>query len=717
MVNFLERVGKVTTVKDAISILKEHVDISPAVQKAVDVAIDLHKNQLRKSGDPYVVHPIVVAAITASLSTDDTMIISALLHDVVEDTHYTEDDVEKEFGADVRHIVHGLTKIVAMRDENLANTESQERLSSSALTFRKMLIASIEDVRILIIKLCDRLHNMLTLDALSLSKQQRISKETMVVYAPIAHRLGISKIKNQLEDLSFKYIYPDEYKKIDTYIKSNNQTLQFRLNAFIDKVTKELNQAGYHWEEFEVIGRVKHYYSIYLKMQRKGVSIDEILDLLAIRVIVKEPLECYEALGVLHLKFTPLLSRFKDYIALPKENGYRTIHTTLFDKEGIVEAQIRTREMHQLAEYGVAAHWKYKGGIENVNLEWLKSLGYQNESVEEFYELAKSDLFSEEITVFTPEGDFYTLPKDSVALDFAYAVHSEIGATATGALVNKEKASLLTILKNTDIVRIITDGKPRLHCSWEPTVKTSKAKSGIRIRCKKRIKDIDEFSSYNILATLFKKKPSYIRQTLKQIGAEVGVFKASTYVDTLKEKLYKIANETGIKEVRFWELLKKGYKRPQEKSVEHFSFFTNRAIDGIEFDHCCHPKVGDDIVAFIKDNKAVIHHKLCMNAYGKIMAGDDMLFVKWNKSKTTQYRLIVSLPNKTGQLATLLTKLSALDLNVSGIQFGINSSDSAEYCQIEVDSNMMIMNDIKNAISKKFKLIDIVALDDAYNIK
>jgi len=679
LIGFLERIGSVTTVDSALSMLREQIDISESIQKAIDISTELHKDQFRKSGDPYIVHPIAVAAITASFSSDDTMIISALLHDVVEDTHYTEEDVEREFGNDVRHIVHGLTKIVEMRDENLASSDSTKRLTSSALTFRKMLIASTEDVRILIIKLCDRLHNMLTLDALPPSKQQRISKETLVVYAPIAHRLGISKIKNQLEDLSFKYIYPDEYTKIDNYIKSNNQSLQFRLNAFMDKVKTELNQAGYHWEEFEVIGRVKHYYSIYLKMQRKGV--------------------------------------FKDYIALPKENGYRTIHTTLFNKEGIVEAQIRTKQMHQLAEYGVAAHWKYKGGIENVNLEWLKSLGYQNESVEEFYELAKSDLFSEEITVFTPEGDYFTLPKDSVALDFAYAVHSEIGRTATGALVNKEKASLLTILKNADIVRIITDGKPRLHCSWESTVKTSKAKSGIRTNCKKRLKDVDEYTGYNILATLFKKKPSYIRQTLREEGADSNVFRVTKHLDTLKEKIHKISKIARIKEVRFWELLKKGYKRPQSKQIEHFTFYANRPIDSVEFDHCCHPKVGDNIVAFAKENRAIIHHKLCMNAYDKIMAGDEMLFVEWNRTKTVHYRLIVSMPNRKGELAKLLTKLSTIDLNISGIEFGISTSDSAEYCKIEVESSQMLMSDVKQEISKKFKLIDIVALDDAYNNK
>ena len=715
MTDLLEQIGEVRTISAAKEHLSAQIEITEPIERALELAITLHVDQFRKSGEPYVVHPIAVATITASFSADETMVIAALLHDVVEDTDYSTEKIEEQFGKDVTHIVEGLTKIVTIRDENLIASGRDERISSSALSFRKMLIASIEDVRVLIIKLCDRLHNMLTLDALPPAKQQRISEETLVVYAPIAHRLGISRIKNHLEDLSFKYIYPSEYQKIDAYIQSNDQSLHFSLNAFIEKVKKILHKAGYHWEDFEVIGRVKHYYSIYLKMQRKGVGIDEVLDLLAIRIIVKEPLECYEALGAIHLEFTPLISRFKDYIALPKENGYQTIHTTLFDEEGIVEAQIRTREMHQLAEYGVAAHWKYKGGLEHVNLEWLKGLNYQNESVEEFYELAKSDLFSEEISVFTPEGDYFTLPKDSVALDFAYAVHSEIGETATGALVNKEKASLLTILKNGDIVKVITDGKPRMHCSWEGTVKTSKAKSGIRAQCRKRLREVDEYTSYNILATLFGKSSLFVKETIKAYQGDATIAKAAGHLDSLKEKIHKISRSENIKEVRFWELLKKGYKKPQLKEKEHFIFFTNKQIEGIEFDYCCHPKVGDDIVAFYKHNKAIIHHKLCMNAYGKIMAGEPMFFVQWRSSKMSQYRLIVSLPNQKGELAKLLMKLSTMKLNVIGIEFGISSSESAEYCHIEVESEKAEKKEIENEIGKKFKLVDIVALDDAYN--
>lgn len=418
---FLDRAKNIHTIEEAKALLWSELSSPlPTTLKALDLSLTAHDGQTRKSGEPYIVHPILVAAITAKISNDETMVQAALLHDVVEDTTFTIEDLEESFGDDVAHMVEGLTKIVEIRDVELVSSDSDERLINSAMTFRKMLIASIKDVRVLVIKLCDRLHNMLTLDALSEEKQKRIAEETIVVYAPIAHRLGISRLKNHLEDLSFQYIYPDDYENIDHYIKSNSQNLQFKLNAFIQSVRDTMEKDGFQEGTFEIIGRVKHYYSIYMKMHRKGVSIEEVLDLLAIRIIVQDPIACYRVLGLMHLRFTPLISRFKDYIAVPKENGYKTIHTTLFGEEGIVEAQIRTEEMHRLAEYGVAAHWKYKGGDNSVNLEWLESLHYQNESIEEFYELAKSDLFSEDITVFSPKGDYYTLPKDSVALDFAY---------------------------------------------------------------------------------------------------------------------------------------------------------------------------------------------------------------------------------------------------------------------------------------------------------
>ncbi len=716
MDTFLNDIKEIHTVEDAKALLfGSFISETDIVQRAFDLASVAHEGQKRKSGEPYIIHPILVAAITALISGDEVMVASALLHDVVEDTHYELEDIERDFGVDVVHIVGGLTKIVEIRDEKLIPSVSGDRLINSALSFRKMLIASIKDVRVLVIKLCDRLHNMLTLDALSSAKQKRIAEETLVVYAPIAHRLGISRLKNELEDLSFYYIYPNDYAMIDTYIKSNKQNLQFRLNALIQKVENMMHIDGFHRDSFEIFGRVKHYYSIYLKMHRKGVSIEEVLDLLAIRIIVKEPIQCYRVLGLLHLGCTPLISRFKDYVALPKENGYQTIHTTLFDDDGIVESQIRTAEMHKLAEYGIAAHWKYKEGGSKVHLDWLEGLNYQNESVEEFYELAKSDLFSEDIAVFSPKADYYTLPKNSVALDFAYLIHSEIGETASSALINKKKSSLLTILKNGDIVNIVTDSEPRMHCSWADTVKTSRAKEGIRSRCRARIKECDELSAYNILATLFNHDVSGIPQVIDELGLTQSFYKLSGHLDYYKEVIHQIADYLGKKQVRFWELMKKGYKRPFIKEIEHFIFYTNDTLEGVEFDYCCHPKVGDEIVAFYEDNKAIIHHKLCRKAYQKILNKESMIYVAWENRKLAKFRLIVSLYNRKGALADILSRLSMMDLNVTSIELGIKSSDSAEYCQIEVESVETKMSILQERISQKFKLVDIINLDDAYN--
>ena len=714
----LNKAKNIHTIEEARALLFEELPSPlPSTIQALELSLKAHEGQVRKSGEPYIVHPILVAVITAKISNDETMVQAALLHDVVEDTPYTIEELEEQFGDDVAHLVEGLTKIIEIRDEELAPSGSDERLINSALTFRKMLIASIKDVRVLVIKLCDRLHNMLTLDALSDEKQKRIAEETIVVYAPIAHRLGISRLKNHLEDLSFRYIYPEDYKKIDTYIQSNAQNLQFKLNAFIQNVTDTMEKDGFRKGSFEIIGRVKHYYSIYMKMHRKGVSIEEVLDLLAIRIIVKEPIECYKVLGLMHLKFTPLISRFKDYIAVPKENGYKTIHTTLFNEEGIVEAQIRTVEMHRLAEYGVAAHWKYKGGDNGVNLEWLESLHYQHESIEEFYELAKSDLFSEDITVFSPKGDYFTLPKGSVALDFAYSIHSEVGANATEALVNKQKAPLLTILKNGDIVKIIKDDKPHLYCSWLDAVKTSKAQDGIRSSCRARIKETDTLSAYNILATLFSQNSMEIMGLIQSIELNDTVYKLPRKLDYYKEVIHQVAEYIGAKEVRFWELLKKGYKKPKVKELEHFTFFTNKPLDGVEFDYCCHPKVGDQIVAFYKGSKAIIHHKLCKHAYAKILENEEMIYVKWSGSKLSRYRLTISLQNRKGILADLLAKLSELNLNILSIELGIRNSEQAEYCQIEVESSEPKKQELSDRISQTFKLIEIISLDDAYNNK
>ena len=425
------------------------------VEKAVDYCIKSHEGQVRKSGEPYAVHPILVASLVAFLSENKATILAALLHDVIEDTQCTEEELRDQFGSEVLKLVLGLTKIVEIREDNLIPSKSKKSLTKSALTFRNMLLASIEDVGVLVVKLCDRLHNMLTLDALREDKQKRISEETLVVYAPIAHRLGISSIKNYLEDLSFKYLMPDEYKLIDNYINSNDQQMQLGLNEFISKIELLFLSNGFRQGSFQIQKRIKHSYSIYLKMQRKGVGI-EVLDLLGVRILGENVSDCYLALGVLHTNFNPLVSRFKDYIALPKQNGYQTIHTTLFDTKNIIEAQIRTFDMHKIAEFGIAAHWKYKedGSVVAPRLDWLTDISMQStnnlENAEDYnaielYEYAKDSLYVEDVAVYSPKGEIFTLPRGATVLDFAYEVHTKVGLHAKSAYVNRVKVPLLTL--------------------------------------------------------------------------------------------------------------------------------------------------------------------------------------------------------------------------------------------------------------------------------
>ena len=706
----LKEAGNIKSIEEAEELLfKYHKTPSPLFKKALTLAREAHVHQVRKSGEPYIIHPILVAAITALISNDETMVIAALLHDVVEDTDYLISDIVEMFDEDVAFMVEGLTKIEVIRDVELIPSSSNEKLISSALTFRKMLLSSIEDVRVLVVKLCDRLHNMLTLEALPRGKQIRIAEETMVVYAPIAHRLGISQLKNRLEDLSFYYIYPDSYQNIDNYIVENRQNLHLKLNVFVTNINKLMKENGFREDQYEVFGRVKHYYSMYLKMQRKGIGIDEILDLIAIRILVKDDIDCYKVLGSLHLNFKPIISRFKDYITLPKENGYSTIHTTLFNDDGIVEAQIRTFEMHETAEFGIAAHWKYKDGREakkTVNLEWLEGLQYQSDSVEENYALAKGDLYIDDISVFSPAGENFTLPREAVALDFAYAIHSEIGDKAVSALVNKRKSSLLTTLKNGDIVRIITDENAKVHCSWIDTVMTSKAKDGIKSACNQKIKESNQLSALNILTQLTGVERESIAKTLDSCELKENAYKLTSNRMIYKEVLNKFIENTSF--------LDKDFIYPEETIQDHFIFIANQEIKNVEFDYCCHPKMGDEIVAFYEEGKVVIHHKLCQHAYALMNKKTPMVFVTWVNEKSARYRLIISLQNRQGVLAELLHKLATLDLNVLSIELGIKSSESAEFCKLEVETKEQNAKKLEERLNKKLKLIEMISLNDAY---
>jgi GTP diphosphokinase / guanosine-3',5'-bis(diphosphate) 3'-diphosphatase len=712
----IDKITHINDVEGAIAHLYSLISPSHAITTALNFAHEAHHEQLRKSGEPYIVHPVLVASIVASITGDEAMVIAALLHDVVEDTHITIDEVARDYGDDVAHLVEGLTKIDTIRDAQLISSTSDEKLVVSALSFRKMLVASIEDVRVLVVKLCDRLHNMLTLGALSEAKQHRIAEETLVVYAPIAHRLGISFLKNLLEDLSFQYLFVEDKRAIDLYLEENYRSIATRLNDFCEKLTKMMLENGFCQEDFEILGRVKHHYSVYLKMQRKGISIDEILDLLAVRILVKKPLDCYRVFGMVHLNFKPLSSRFKDYISIPKENGYQTLHTTVFDESAIFEVQIRTYGMHATAELGVAAHWKYKSGGNNpISLDWLHNLQYQNESVEAFYELIKNDLYSEDISVFSPKGKPFTLPRGAVALDFAYAVHTEVGDSAEGCLVNKEKASLLIELHNGDIVKIITapSNKKITRCSWIDAVKTSRAKASMRANCNQRIRSIDALSGINILSGVFRLSADKVTELLEYEHIEEQASRLPRELDFLKELINRLSEEMreSSRFSAFWTRNRFKLKPYLFASLEVSS--TQNISDAV-FDYCCHPKTGDEIVAFLQEGKAHVHHKMCKNAASLIERHEPMVYVRWKQQNYYRYHLIISMQSAQGSLADLLTYMAKMGADINSIELGKERSEHTKYCEMEFQALENDINRLRSKLEKKGKIIQFFRTDDAY---
>jgi GTP pyrophosphokinase len=709
----IEKIKHLHNVDSAIEYLYKQIEPSKKLQDALAFATLAHETQFRKSGELYIIHPILVASIVGSITNDESMAIAALLHDVVEDTDTTILEIERLFGHDVANLVEGLTKIDIIRDAELIPSSSDEKLIVSALSFRKMLVASIHDVRVLVVKLCDRLHNMLTLDALAPHKQYRIAEETLVVYGPIAHRLGISFLKNILEDLSFSYLFKEEKHYIDNYLDTNYRQLETKLDEFKQSVSKLLIQNGYCEDDFEILSRVKHKYSIYLKMQRKGISIDEVLDLLAIRILAKSSIDCYKILGIIHLHFKPLASRFKDYIAIAKENGYQTIHTSVFFNSVIFEVQIRTYEMHKTAEYGVAAHWKYKNGASEISLEWLKNLQYQNESVEDFYEMIKNDLYSDEISLFSPKGDAFTLPRGSVVLDFAYAIHSKIGDCAVSALINKEKVSLLTELKNGDIVKIITDKDSITRCSWIDAVKTSRAKSYMKALCNSKFKYIDTLTSVNIIATIMDVNHSRVEEWFNEHNCGETKIKIPNDLVQLKETVTKYVEELGENQ-RFSNFLTRRKFKFKEYINQGVKVISNKSINGLIFDYCCHPKMSDPIVGILHGSKVHIHHKMCQNALQLIKEDAPMVFVKWEDKKIYHYHIIVSLQSEKGALAIFLTYLAKLDIDIISIVLGKERVDHVHYCEIDFHSIEANIYQLQGKIEKKVRVINLVRTDDVY---
>lgn len=710
MESFFDALVRISDIDSARLKLFTIIEPTEMIKKAMDVAIEFHDGQTRKSGEPYVVHPICVACIVAFYGGDEAMICAALLHDVVEDTHYKMADVFKNFGEDVGNLVDALTKISEVRKEEL-DTNSK-KLLTTALTFRKMLIAAVKDSRALVVKISDRLHNMLTLDALPEDKQKRISEETLVVYAPIAHRLGISSIKNELEDRSFFYLFPKEYHRIKLFLNQNNQAFFARLAQFIEKVESLLLKNGFAEGDFKIESRIKRPYSIYLKMQRKGVSIDEVLDLLAIRIITKSKLDCYKILGCIHLNFKPIMSRFKDYIALPKENGYQTVHTTIFEQSLIYEVQIRTFDMHKSAQYGVAAHWKYKNGGITPNMDWLYNFEYQNHSIEEFYELAKNDLYQEDIACFSPAGDIYTLPVGAVALDFAYAVHTEIGNSATRAYVNNQKVSLLQRLKSGDIVRIITSKNAMPKYAWIDEVKTSSAKSALKAQRQARIKTIQNHGTLNLLASAFGHKPKGFERflSIKGINTE-GLWRASSDKKLLDELIAQIKEKIAA-EKGFLVKIRLNMIKIKSFELEKFLIHSPKNVSEVGFDFCCHPKYGDRVVGLVNSQRVVVHHMLCDRLYEEIEKGANVAMVEWAK-RLSSFKIVVALEDKVGAVAKFLATLAKYECNVTGLHYSAYNNASF-YCEVLFELKSGEIKSLKKILSSQYKIIDFSNLADAY---
>ena len=598
-----------------------------AVKRAYKVAYKAHEKQKRKSGEPYIIHPLCVAIILAELELDKESIIAGLLHDVVEDTVMTSEDVAKEFGDEVALLVDGVTKLTQLNYQH-------DKIEVQAENLRKMFLAMAKDIRVILIKLADRLHNMRTMQYQSPAKQVEKSRETMDIYAPIAHRLGISKIKVELDDLSMKYLMPDTYNDLVKQVDINRPGREAFIKSIIKEVGMHISNAGI---EAEIDGRVKHFFSIYRKMVNQNKTLDQIYDIFAVRIKVDTVKDCYAALGVIHEMYKPIPGRFKDYIAMPKPNMYQSLHTTLIASNGQpFEVQIRTYEMHRIAEYGIAAHWKYKEGLEghdklDERLAWVSQL-LENQRVSEdsgnlLHDL-KSDLLPEEVFAFTPKGDVINLPTGATCIDFAYAIHSAVGNRMVGCKVNNRMVPIDHVVSTGEIIEVIlgpADKGPSRD--WLKIVRTSEAKSKIRNWFKKMRREENIQEGRDTLARELRREMIFIPddeldefigsccRRLRQNNAEelyaaigYGGITIANCLPKLKEEWQKRKSEEGKNE----QLAKVDLSKVHATDGVVVEGFDNTPI---KFAKCCSPLPGDPIVGFITRGFGVsIHKQSCVNA-------------------------------------------------------------------------------------------------------
>ncbi len=685
-------------------------DIS-LIEKAYEVASTSHAGQKRKSGEAYIIHPLYVAIILADLEMDKETIAAGLLHDVVEDTDMTVEDLAEEFGEEVANLVDGVTKLLQLQisDPVTGQEKAPDRDDMQAENLRKMFLAMAKDIRVIIIKLADRLHNMRTLKHMPVEKQQRIARETLDIYSPIAQRLGISKIKVELDDLSLKYLQPDVYYDLVEKIATRKSEREKYIQDIVDTVRRQLTDAGI---KTTVDGRIKHFFSIYKKMKNQNKAIEEIYDLFAVRIIVDTVKDCYAALGIIHELYTPVPGRFKDYIAMPKANMYQSIHTTLIGKSGQpFEIQIRTWEMHKAAEYGIAAHWKYKEQSdgkkgefgEEEKLTWLRQiLEWQRDMSDnrEFMNLLKSDLdlFSDNVYCFTPTGEVKNLPSGSTPIDFAYAIHSAVGNKMVGARVNGRLVNLDYEIKNGDKVEVVTSQNSKGPSrDWLKIVKSTQAKNKINQWFKAELKEDNIVRGRDAMANYCRthtidpaivKNPSYEAKIMTKYGfrdwdnvlAAVGhgALKEGHIINKMMEYYEAERRANMTDEEKAAEIAENAQKPAHMRGAKSNSGIVVKGITdvSVRFSKCCSPLPGDEIVGFVTRGRGIsIHRTDCINVL--CMPDSDrvrLIDAEWqdtpqddNEENTYVAEIVIYANDRKGLLVEVSKTLTEKDISIMSV--------------------------------------------------
>jgi GTP pyrophosphokinase len=689
------------------------------IKRAYDFSYRMHAGQTRKSGDPYFIHPANVAGVIADLRLDTASVCAGLLHDVVEDTLVSLDDVEKQFGGEIATLVDGVTKLSKI---NFTSKEDRQ-----AENFRKMVVAMARDIRVLLVKLCDRVDNMRTLEFMSKEAQERIARETIEIYAPLANRLGMQAFKSELEDLSFKYLEPDGYQEVSQAIAKTKRERDKYIADVSKTLSARLAEQGF---AADVTGRAKHLYSIWRKMKANGAAIDQINDIIAFRVVVESVSDCYAALGVIHSKWTPVPGRFKDYIALPKPNMYQSLHTTVIGPgRERIEIQIRTAEMNRVAERGIAAHWKYKesggGGIADSDAQrfgWLRQLvEWQKELKDpaEFLEGVKIDLFQDEVYVFTPKGDVRVFPRGATPIDFAFAIHSQLGEHITGARVNGKLEPLRYKLRNGDVVEVVTSANQQPSKDWLDAAGTTRARAKIRTFLRAEQREKSQRLGQELLEREMQKAGVSLTRLLKN-DAETRKLLEHLKVQNVEEMYVSIgygkidvSDVTGfvapdsadgksqppehIRESKLAGLVRKVIKKSDEGGIR---------LNGIDdvlvrYAKCCNPLPGDDILGFITRGRGItIHRRGCQKAFDT--DPERRVEISWDSkakiNRAVQLRVVTA--NRPGILANVGQTFSAQGINISEANCRASDDGRAVNVFTFVCSDLTQLKSVMRALNK-----------------